>query len=258
MRNDYLRNMKRSLLVFLFMGCFSSLVVAQQIKDSAIFTPLISASYTFQFPMGDLEKRFGFHSTIGVNADFKLSSNWVFGASGNFTFGNNVKDTSMLRDLTTSDGQIININGESAKIVAFQRGYSLTANVGKVFSVIGPNPNSGLMLKLGVGYWRHRIRFDSQSDLVPQLTGAYKKLYDRLTEGVMITEFIGYQHMSNSRMANFYGGIEFRQGFMKGIRQYQAGAAYDGQAKRTDMSIGLKIGWIIPIHKRAPKEYYFD
>lgn len=250
--------MKRPLLFFFSFLLFPAFLNAQGIKDTSIFAPLVSISYTFQQPLGDLQDRFGWHSTVSINADFKLENNWIFGASGNFTFGNNVKDTSMLRDLTTGEGAIINQNGEFARVISFQRGFSLTANIGRVIPIVGPNPNSGILVKVGLGYWRHRIRFDSESDLVPQLTGAYKKLYDRLTEGLLISEFIGYQHLGNARLANFYAGFEFRQGIMKGIREHQAGAPYDGLAERFDMSLGLKLGWIVPINRRAPKEYYFD
>ena len=231
---------------------------SQHIKDSSIFAPIASISYAAQLPAGDLASRFGWNSNIGLNADFKLASNWVVGAGAQFFFGNQLKDTSMLVDIFTSDGNIINQNGALANVVAYERGWMFTANFGRLFPVFGPNPNSGVLFKMGVGYMQHKVRIDAEQDLVPQFVGDYRKLYDRFTSGIALNQFIGYMQMSNNRLANFYGGFDISQGFTKGRRARQAGAVTELNDSRLDIIYGIRFGWIVPIHKRAPREFYFD
>lgn len=235
-----------------------STLKAQNVRDTTIFAPLVSLSYSAQVPMGDLADRFGWNSNIGLNADFKLANNWLIGVNGQFMFGNNVKDTTMLRDLTTVDGQIINEKGEFANVLAFERGWIFTVNAGRVFPIFGPNPNSGLLMKVGVGYWQHKVRFDGEQNLVPQFVDEYRKLYDRFTSGLAINQFIGYQHLGNNRLANFFVGVESNQGFTKGRRDYQAGAPFEVKQPQFDMTLGVRAGWIVPIYRRAPKEFYLD
>ncbi|MFT7614074.1 MAG: hypothetical protein ACI9J3_003056 [Parvicellaceae bacterium] len=253
-----LRTMKRLAIIIIAVLALTLPCKAQTIADTSIFTPQISLSYAAQLPFGDLKDRFGINSNVGFTADFKLESNWVIGGSVQFFFGNQVKDLSMLDDMYTIDGQIINQNGTFANVVAFERGWVFTGNIGRVFPVIGPNPNSGILLKLGLGYMQHKVRIDGEQDLIPQFVGDYRKLYDRYTSGFVTTQFIGYVHMGNNRISNFYGGIEISEGFTKGQRTAQAGAPIKLQDNRIDILAGLRIGWIVPIHRRKPNEFYFD
>ena len=80
--------MNRLATILIVLTIASNTLNAQTIKDSSIFTPQISLSYGAQLPFGDLQDRFGWSSIISLNADFKLASNWVIGASGHFFFGN--------------------------------------------------------------------------------------------------------------------------------------------------------------------------
>ena len=41
----------------------------------------------------------------------------------------------------------------------------------------------------------------------------YLKYYDRLTVGVLLKQYIGYQNMSNNKLVNFTIGIEIIEGF---------------------------------------------
>jgi len=253
-----LRTMKRLAIILIAVITLTLSVNAQNISDTSIFTPHISLSYAAQLPFGDLQDRFGINSNIGFNADFKLASNWVVGGGAQFFFGNQVKDLTMLDDMYTTDGQIINQNGAFANVVAFERGWIFTGNIGRLFPVIGPNPNSGIMVKLGLGFMQHKVRIDSEQDLVPQFVGEYRKLYDRYTNGFSATQFIGYVHMSNNRISNFFGGFEISEGFTKGQRSAQAGAPIELNDSRIDILAGLRFGWIVPIHRRKPNEFFVD
>jgi len=250
--------MKHVCIHFFVLIILSSTGLGQGVKDSSIFCTQVGLSYAAQLPEGDLKSRFGWNSNIGLNVDFKLASNWIIGVNSQFFFGDRIKDTSMLEDMLTSDGNIINQNGAYSNVLAFERGWIFTGTCGKLFPIIGPNPNSGILFKLGIGFMQQKVRIDSEQDLVPQFTGEYKKLYDRYTNGVVITQFLGYSHMSSNRLSNFFGGIEVSEGFTRGRRDRQAGGETVLNDKRTDILMGVRIGWIVPIRKRAPRDFYID
>ena len=255
----YLYREMRSTFATLFLVVFfTSLGTSQSVKDSSIFTTQVSLSYAAQIPEGDLKNRFGWNSNIGFNVDFKLASNWVIGINSQFFFGNQVKDTSMLTDMYTSNGQTINQNGAFANVLAYERGWIFTGNIGKVFPIIGPNPNSGILLKFGAGFIQHKVRIEAEQDLVPQFTGEYSKLYDRYTNGLVLTQFIGYSHMGNKGLANFFAGIDLSEGFTRGRRLRQAGAETEVNKSRTDLLMGLRAGWIVPIRKRPLQDFYLN
>jgi hypothetical protein len=250
--------MKHTFTTLLLVVLFSSMGTSQSVKDSSIFTTQVSLSYAAQIPEGDLKNRFGWNSNIGFNVDIKLASNWVLGINSQFFFGNQVKDTSMLTDMYTSNGQIINQNGAFANVLAYERGWIFTGNIGKIFPIIGPNPNSGILFKFGVGFIQHKVRIEAEQDLVPQFTGEYSKLYDRYTNGLVLTQFIGYSHMGNKGLANFFAGIDLSEGFTRGRRLRQAGAETEVNKSRTDLLMGLRAGWIVPIRKRPLQDFYLN
>ncbi len=253
-----LKNIRATLLAMVLLLVTGTLR-AQKVRDSSVAMPLVSLSYAAQLPFGDLAERFGWNSNIGLNIGYKTESNWIFSGNTQFFFGNQLRDTSMLRNMYTSDGQIINQNGTYANIVGYERGWIFTGAAGKLFPVIGPNENSGILLTLGGGFMMHKARIDSEQNLVPQFTGDYRKLYDRYTTGFAFNSFLGYLHMSNNGLANFFCGIDVSTGFTQGRRARQVGQTTEEiAANRTDIIAGLRFGWIVPIRKRAPQEFYFD
>ncbi|MEI7724397.1 MAG: hypothetical protein WCK09_04785 [Bacteroidota bacterium] len=79
-----------------------SLFAQVSIHDSTITTPLIYATYGYQFPGGDLAKLFGGNSSIGGGFMLKTKHNWIFGVEGNFMFGQSVKNSdSLLKVIST-------------------------------------------------------------------------------------------------------------------------------------------------------------
>lgn len=230
----------------------------ESIKDSSINLPMAKISYALQFPGGNLSERFGINSNIGLDFCYKTKNNLVGGVLAGFIFGNNVKETSMLDGLKTEKGYIINAHGEAGYYAIFERGFHITAYGGYFLDLLGPNPNSGFMGKFGFGFLRHKIRIDDEKNDIPQLQDDYLKGYDRLTFGGHLYQYLGYQYLSNSRFLNFYGGIEFYEGFTQGRRDYQVDLTGPYHEKRFDFLFGVRVGWILPLYKRAPREYYYD
>src|SRR3972149_8979589 len=146
-----------------FLFSLLSLTACAQVNDSSVFAPLISASYSYQWPGGDLVKRFGGSSSIGAAFMLKTKSNWIFGIDGNFIFGNNVKENGILDSISTVNGKIIDENGGEAEIDFFERGVLISLKFGRLFSLPASNKNSGVVIIGSVGLLQHKIRIDGEA-----------------------------------------------------------------------------------------------
>lgn len=245
-------------LLFLIAVGISLVSSAQKsIKDSIIGTPWVGLHYTFHVPGGDLMRRFGINNGIGMKVAFKDKHNWVYGVEGNFIFGNKFKETSIFSNFYNTSGEIPDINGAPADVFFYMRGFNVNAIGGKVFPWFGPNKNSGVLLELGVGFLYHKIRIETQDHDVPQLEGDYLKGYDRMTTGTNLSQFIGYVHMGNKNVVNFYAGLYFMQGFTEGRRKINFDTKLPDSGNRIDVQYGVRFGWMVPIYKRASKKRYF-
>ena len=193
--------------------------------------------------------RFGNNSSIGGGFYWKTKQNWMFGAEFNFIFGNDVKVADeIMNNLKTEDGAIINMAGNFTSYSIYERGYYISARIGKLIPVISPNPNSGITIIGSMGYLQHKIRIEVAENTAPQLKDDYKKGYDRLAGGFGISEFIGYTYLSNSRLINFFVGFEINQAWTKPRREvnFDTGEP-DPDPKRFDVLYGIKVGWISSI-----------
>lgn len=211
----------------------------------------------FQIPGGDMADRFGVNSTVGPGLQVKTKSNWIIGADVNFIFGNKISEDSLIQNLLTDDGFVISDQGQVADLSFHQRGFYAAARIGKVIPVFGSNPNSGLMITAGAGFLQHKIRIAVQENMAAALRDDYNKGYDRLTNGFSTTQFIGYMHLGESRIANFFAGFEFVQGWTQNRRSMNFDTMRRDDTKRLDLLYGFKIGWMIPFSNRMPKDYYY-
>ena len=226
------------------------------VKDSTIFSPNFSFHFGWQWPSGDMEERFGSNGVAGASFNIKDRRNFIYGIDFSYMFGTEVKEPGLLQNLYTDNGEILDNEGQVAPVFIQQRGYNLMLSVGKIFPWFGPNPNSGVMLKTGIGFMQHKIRIEHQENFINPLEGDYIKGYDRLTNGLAFSQFLGYYYMSNSRLANFYLGVEFIQGLTQGRRDFNFDTRTVDDEKRLDLLNGVKFGWIVPLYKRQPEEFY--
>lgn len=246
---------RSAIFSFIFFFAFTS-KGQMYVRDSVIAIPVISANYSPHLPGGDLIERVGFHNSLGIYAEYKNKKNWLFGLEGNFIFGNTIKDESFLDAYRTERGEIISPNGGYAIILLFHRGWSINATVSKLLPVIGPNPNSGILLKAGIGTMFHKIRIETQEDFLPYLQDEYLKGLDRFTLGINVKGFAGYMHMSNNSFLRFYAGPEIIAGFNRGMRDYLFDTRAPDQRNRLDIMFGFRVGYIIPIYERTSNEFY--
>jgi len=248
----------RNLILFAFflpVGLLSQ----RNLKDSSITTILFAPNYKFNLTGGDMMNRWGYNSLVGLTFGTKLKSNLTLAADGGFLFGNQLRDTLMFESLYNSVGTVTSLSGKPGEVLFLMRGASAHIDVGYVFSRLGGvNSNSGLWITAGAGYLMHKIHIESLYDQVPQLEGKYKKLYDKLTMGFSAKQFVGYLYQSNKFLLNFYAGVEFTEGFTKNIRVYNVDTGGPQPEYRFDTMCSFKVGWLIPMYKRAPKPYYYD
>jgi hypothetical protein len=244
----------------LFFISIQNLVAFSQahVKDSLLLAPLVGLSYSYQIPGGDLKTRFGNNSNVGAMFLVKTKSNWLIGADYSFLFGNKLKETGILDSIKTESGFVIDVNGQYAETRLFERGYSASLKFGKLFPYLSPNKNSGFIFIASVGMLQHKIRIEDIGNRSPQLTKEYRKGYDRLTNGMAITEFIGYLLLSNNRLINLFGGFEFTQAFTQNRRSYNFDTMERDTKKRKDYLSGFRFGIIIPLYKRGPQDFYYN
>jgi len=234
----------------------------RNMMDSVIASPLLALQYSGTASEGDLKKRFGYFNHVGIATGYKTQHNWYVGITGNFLFGNQIKlsHNQLFGHLMDKYGLITSEIGHPAVIVTFSRGIDCNVEIGKVFNKLGHNSNSGLFVKIGGGYINHRIRIESNEDLVPLLEKEYRKGYDRYTAGINISQFIGYLFLPNRGFTNFYAGFYIQEGFTKNKRTifFDKPDQVVSTKLRIDILYGFKVGWLIPIYRRMPREYYYD
>lgn len=251
-----------SLVALCIFGITSTLHAQRNLADSSIATPIVGIQYGATWTGGDLADRYGFFNQIGFAAGYKIRSNWYFGLEGDFMFGKDIRISNydLLGHLADSKGNITDQNGDIATVLLFSRGFHANIEVGRVFSALGHNANSGLFVKVGGGYLNHRIRIETNDQVVPQLEKDYKRGYDRLTTGFNASQFVGYLFMSDNNFVNFYAGFFIQEGFTHNRRTvfYDQPDTPVPTNTRLDILYGLKAGWLVPVYKRKPKDYYYN
>jgi hypothetical protein len=219
----------------------------------------IQFHYTYVQPEGDLRSQFGNFHNIGMGGLYKMQSNWMLGFDASYQFGTKVKDLSFLDDLANTSGVVMTAGGTPATYSVGMRGLSVFAKGGYLFPVSWKNRNMGVMVLLGAGMYYHKYSI-STTGSVPTLTDDLKKGYDKLAKGPAVSQFLGFYYNSPNRYYNFYIGVDFMQAFTKNVREYDYSTRTYDRGQHTDMNIGARIGWMIPIYmmaKNSANEYQF-
>ncbi len=229
---------------------------AQSVKDSTFRILMVGVHFSGQLPQKDLAKRYGPNLSAGANFIWKTKHNILFGVEGSYFFGKNVRED-VISSLKTEEGFVIDNEGYPADLRLTERGWNIYANVGKMFSKLGNNPNSGVFFTVGAGYMQHKVNLYDANKKVAAVKGDLKKGYDRLSGGFGLTQFVGYKYISNNRLANCYFGFEFYEGFTKSYRGFNYDTGIEDTQKRLDVLMGFRVGWILPLYKRT-KDFYYN
>lgn len=245
---------KLPLLLSIFL-CLSFQTFGQNSGDALLLT----INYGNQFPQKDLQARFGKNLSVGFNFEYMTAKqNLIFGLQSSLIFGNEVREN-VLAPLQNESGTIYNNNFFTSNVDLRQRGFYSGVYLGKLFGLLKDNKRSGIRLQLGVGLLQHKIRIQlDPNSFITELTEDGKKGYDRLTNGLALQQFIGYQHHSRNRLINFYAGFELIEGFTQNRRSINVDTGLTDTEERFDLLVGFRLGWTLPFYlgKKADTIYY--
>lgn len=243
-------------VLLLFQLHVTDVVAQSSLRDSVIAMSSIELQIGFHTPVGDLAERFGGNGAIGAAYRYKTKTNWQVGIEGSFLFGNNVKEP-VATGILSSEGFVIDQAGGFTELLVLERGVIVIGSVSKIVPALGPNKNSGFVFRIGSGFMQHKIRLETRNNDVPQLEGEYLKGYDRLTNGLTLHQFVGYQYLSNRRLVNFSIGVEGYQAFTQSRRDFNFDLQRRDDTKRLDSLYGAKLSWIFPIYRKSADGYYY-
>jgi len=241
-------------LAFLF---FPFVLPAQSVRDTALQMHMFSFHVSSHLPAGDLASRYGFNAAVGGSYWFKTSSNWLLSADFTYIFGSKIKDINIFTGITDHSGYLITSYGEQIYPTISERGFYSGLRAGKLFPVIGPNPNSGLVITASAGLLQYRTFFRLEENTVPIILDKYVKMFDYLTNGFALNQFIGYLHLDSKEPINFYAGLEFHQAWTICRRDWVYALHGPDHTLRHDFLFGIRVGWIFPIGKKTSGTYTY-
>lgn len=213
--------------------------------------PIFGVQGATLFPGGDFADRFGFHANVGGSFTYKTRSNWIFGVEGDFIFGPNVRENNLLDDLMTDNGFLVGLDGNLYNPILYLRGIHFRASIEKILPFWQKNVNSGPVIRLSGGFLQHKIYYDvKQRGNLPQISKERIKGYDRLSNGLSTTQFLGYHYMSDNRLINFSIGLEVTQAFTQNRRSFNHDTGLADPSNRLDISWGLRARWFLPLYKK--------
>lgn len=219
---------------------------------------ILGVNGTFDIPGADMATRFGLSYRLGPSVLYKTTDNWMFGAKGDFIFGNKIKEPGLMSNIVDTEGFFITNQGSRQSVEVLERGWCVGVMAGKIFPLSKYNINSGFLVLTGVGFLQHKINIYDADKIVTQLGGDYRKGYDRLANGMYVEQFAGYNHFDRKGYFNFHIGFNLMAGFTKGRRDYLYDVRKPGTDARLDLLFGIRGGWYIPLFHKKSEEVYFE
>ena len=252
----FLSTFFKACLLFLSWPVLLQAQFKSNINDTIVNAKLVTFGYAFEIPMADMADRFGAGNNLGIGFYFKLPHNYLLGVEGNYLFGGNIREDTILDYLYTNEGGLIGVDGYFETVFLFERGTAFWAKFGKIIPVLNSNPNSGLTLMAGAGFLQHRIKLSSPNNTLPYILEDYAKGYDRLTNGFALSQYVGFTHLDKRRLINFNIGVEVYEGFTASRRDWNFDQMRKDDEKRLDILIGLKLAWILPFYGKGEERMY--
>ena len=247
-------------LALLILSCNFNIFLSQTTRDvasSPLRSPHISITTGGFLPIADLNSRYGVFATVGASFGVKTESNKYFGFRLSYLTGAEAQEPGLLSNLLTLEGEIVDNEGDVARISVSGRGAIIGIHGGKIIPLGPSNVNSGIFLRGGIGSIHHKIGFDFTEHHISQLEDPYLPGYDRLSWGGYISGFIGYWHMDTNRRINAYGGVFSFASRTTPLRTTNFDTGIPDTEPRFDAGLGIEFGWVLHIYKRAPKEYWY-
>ncbi len=226
------------------------------LKDSCVSANIVTIDLGVGIPGADLADRFGPHALVGGGYQYKTNQNWIYSIGGYFIYGSAVREDSVFNNLENKDGFIVGTDGLQYIPILWESGFTAGIQVGKITNLLSVNPNSGITFLGGIGFLQHNIWIYIDEVAVPQLSNEYKKGYDRLSNGLMLSQYVGYYLFGNKYFVNFRAGVEVCEAFTKNRRSINFDTQQTDDAARLDMLFNLKLSWNLPIFKQPTRKFY--
>ena len=243
--------MRKYLSIYLLL--FSINVLSQ---EQNFISKMILFDYNVQMPITKMADNSGINSSMGL-CYLNNKNDILLGLDANFMFGNNVKNDSILRLISTHEGYLINSSGELDEVLLYQRGMNTHLLLGKSFRTKEDNL-SGLYVYGGIGYLQHKIRLETDRTYLPQLEDDYIKGYDNFTSGLSTKLCVDYMHFDKKTSIKYHVGFEFINAFTSNKRSYNFSEMENiDNSTKLDQLAGIRIGVIIPINRSNQGKFHY-
>ena len=231
---------------------FFSYTFAQNNKQTAF-----SFDYNHQFPIGSLANVFGDNSSVGVSFIQQKENNFFLGVQANYLFGDDVKDSTIFKNIQTSNGGILAAEGTYANINLFQRGFD-----GYILGGYAYHPDekslSGIYFSAGIGFLQYKIFIDTENQNIPQLNEEMKKGYDQLHNGISTKWDISYRYYGARNNFQFYIGTNLTAAYTQNKRPYSFSSnQYNDDLYQWDRLLGINVGIIIPVQRKNDEKFHY-
>ena len=208
-------------------------------------------------PAGDLAKRFGAAGQVGLEFGRIVRGKWLMGGNITHLFSNSVREQDIFSNIATESGDVITRDGvfEDYRLRMF--GWLMSVRIGHLIPINPARPNRGFSMELGFGLMQHKIRIETPVLNSPQLSAEYKRGYDRLSNGLCVSPALGYLHYAPNRRINYFIRLEGHVAQTRNRRTVNYDTGLPDHRLRRDALWGLRVGWILPLYRRAEKEVNF-
>jgi len=218
------------------------------LRDSSLAITSFQFGYSPAFTIGMLSNKVNMIHNICPSFSYKNTKNWLFQVQLNLLLGNKSLENETASMIYSEIGVPINTEGRLEEVRPRFQGFNFQIDAGKLLKPSSHNKNSGIYGLIGLGFFQHKIKFVYTGQLVPQLEDPYVKGYDRLTNGLAVTQFLGYRHYSNRNNLNYQIGLEVVEGFTKNRRTWNYDTFGPDNTQRLDIYFGLKFAIILPFY----------
>jgi hypothetical protein len=224
-------------------------------RVKAVFPHLaVSTGLGFDLPLADLKPRYGINNRIQMGFHYIKPKRYSIGLDMAYIYGKDVKED-VLAPLRNTEGDLIGINSQLASVQLRERGFFAGATFAYFRSKATDKGIRSLRLGLTPGYMRHWIRLQDDLNSFPQIQGLYKRGYDRMTGGPAAQLSVGFMYQSYSGGINGLLALEANYGQTKDLRTIY----YDTNqpaptAARTDLYLGVRAVWFLPVHSMRPSD----
>ena len=253
--------------------CFFLLFVGNllgQKQDSIRAEYLLPFGGGFQVTGAQLASRYGTFLDLNLGFKFKNTKGWTFGLNFDYLFESRIKDSTIFSQLENEFGQITGTSGVPVPVRFSGIGAKLDLEIGKIIPITTRNKNGGLWITGRIGYLQHKIRMFGELDNLPQLSGEYRKGYDRLSHALNYSAFIGYLYLpplirskiseipTYDNIFGLYAGIEISSGWAYSLRSYNFSSMSATSHPQLGRMLGFKIGWIFTMeHRKKNGDHYY-